>query len=487
MIEDMDRQKFFEKKSGAEWADVGRERALSLFHEAAERVPAYRDFLKKNGVSHGAVRTWADFKEVPQTDKKNYLRQYPIADLCWDGRLEDKTAVFSMTSGSTGQPFYFPRSPALDWQYSFALEDFFSRSPIKKPHSTLVVITFGMGTWIAGTITYRAAEIASERMKEKFSIITPGIHKKQIFQILKDLSPQFSETVLIGYPPFVKDVLDEAEALGIPLKTLGIRLVFAAEVFSEQFRDYVAEKCGMANSHLHTMNIYGSADIGAMAVETPLAIVLRKRALADGNIFKKLFGDINKTPTFAQFHPRCIQFESVRGEILLSGDNVMPLIRYAIGDQGGVLSYDDIRPLLQNVSILDKTSELPFVYVYERSDFAVSLYGITIYPEMIRDSLYEVWAQEITTGKFTASTEYDEDSNQFMSVVLELRSGVQTADDSAAERVCAMIRETMRKYSSEFHELSEKITDRQFIRVRFLPHEDPLFFAPGRKHQWVRK
>ncbi len=464
---------------------IGRERAVSLFHRAAERVPAYADFLKKNGVHHTAICTWEDFQRVPQTDKKNYLRQYAISDLCWDGRLDDKTAIFSMTSGSTGQPFYFPRSPALDWQYSVALEDFFSRSPIPAPHSTLVIITFGMGTWIAGTITYRAVEIASERMQNKISILTPGIQKQQIFQILQDLSPQFSETVLMGYPPFIKDVLDEAEALGIPLKKFGIRLVFAAEVFSEQFRDYVAEKCGMVDPHLHTMNIYGSADIGAMAVETPMSIALRREALGNRAMFERLFGAIQKIPTFAQFNPHFIQCESVGGELLLSGDNVMPLIRYAIGDQGSVLSWDEARVCSADSSMFDGTAQLPFVSVYERSDFAVSLYGITLHPEIIRNSLYDPWVQEMLTGKFTVATEYDEKTNQYLAAVFELRPGVAAVDGAAGERLRAMLVDILRQGSSEFYELTQKIPDRQFIHIRFLPHEDPSYFAAGRKQKWV--
>jgi len=36
--------------SEAEWVRRGEERALALFHAAAEYVPAYKDFLQKNKV-----------------------------------------------------------------------------------------------------------------------------------------------------------------------------------------------------------------------------------------------------------------------------------------------------------------------------------------------------------------------------------------------------------------------------------------------------
>ena len=74
---------------------------------------------------------------------------------------------------------------------------------------TLVIIGFGMGVWIGGTLTYRAFDIASRRAYP-VSVLPAGVNKTEILKALHDLAPSFKQTIIIGYPPFVKDILDEA-------------------------------------------------------------------------------------------------------------------------------------------------------------------------------------------------------------------------------------------------------------------------------------
>src|SRR3989344_3463465 len=110
------------------WLREGEAHALSLFHETARRVPAYKDFLKKHKVRHETIKTIEDFEKVPQTDKNSSLRAYPLESLCWDGALAKSSKAFAATSGSTGEPFYFPRDEALMVQSSIAPEMFLIQS-----------------------------------------------------------------------------------------------------------------------------------------------------------------------------------------------------------------------------------------------------------------------------------------------------------------------------------------------------------------------
>ena len=366
-------------KSSDFWSRERERRPLTLFHSAAERVPAYKDFLKKHKIRHEKIRTFKDFQLVPPVSKKNYLRQYPLEKLCWDGTLK-KPLVFTSTSGSTGEPFYFPRGERLDWEYSILAEMFLGNSSYKSKGPKLVIVGLGMGAWIGGLITYKAFEIGSLRRKHEVSIITPGINKFEILHALKKLSPHYAETILIGYPPFVKDMLDEAVDEGIDLKKLNMRLLSAAEAYTEKFRDYIIKKASVKNIYLDVLNIYGTADIGAMAWETPTSILIRRLAVKDEKIFNEIFSPIQKTPTLAQYNPLFITFESVENEILLTGNNTIPLVRYAVGDHGGAFSYSDAVSKLSKHEIeLKKEAkknrishaiyELPFVYVYERHYF----------------------------------------------------------------------------------------------------------------------
>jgi phenylacetate-CoA ligase len=464
------------------WEKEKQRNALALFHKASERVPAYKDFLKKEGVSPKKIKTWDDFQNVPPVSKKNYLRQYPLEKLS--------------TSGSTGEPFYFPRSERLDWESSLVHEMFLENSLHGSKGPTLVLVCFGMGVWIGGLLTYKGFEIAARRGGYPISILTPGINKKEIYNALTKLSPSFSQTILVGYPPFIKDVLDGARGEGIELKKLNLRLSFAAETFTENFRDYLVEMTGLKNPCLDTINIYGSADIGAMGFETPLSILIRRIANREQDgVFSSIFGAISKTPTLAQYNPTFITFEAPKGEILLTGDNAIPLIRYSIGDHGGVFSFDEITNKLfehgiglqeeiKGTHLAGHISELPFVYVYERADFSTTLYGLQIYPEHIREALIKAPIRKFLTGKFTIVTNFDKHQNQYLEINLEMLRNVKMNKKLEA-LILKQIVASLEKKNSEFRELHRSVGDRAIPHLVFWASEDIKYFPPGIKQKWV--
>ena len=71
-------------RSEDNWIQRGETQAFKLFKQMAQRVPAYKNFLKKNGVKPQQVRSIHDFKKIPLTNKENYLLAYPLESLCWD-------------------------------------------------------------------------------------------------------------------------------------------------------------------------------------------------------------------------------------------------------------------------------------------------------------------------------------------------------------------------------------------------------------------
>lgn len=488
--------RFFSEKDGKWWEKEGQKRALALFHDAAQRVPAYKDFLKKNGIkNHTTIVTWEDFQRVPLTSKKNYLRQYPLEKLCWDGNL-NKQLVFTATSGSTGQPFYFPRTAEVDKSASIIHEFFLHNSSLGFEKPTLVIVAFGMGIWIGGLITYKAFEIAADRGEYPVSIITPGINKEEIFKALKNIAPMYGQVILAGYPPMVKDIIDEGRAQGINFKKLNMRILTAAEAYTENFRDYLVEKTGIKNLFQDVMSIYGSADIGAMAFETPTAILVRRLAMENKGLFDAVFSDIKKTPTLAQYNPLQIMFESTEGEVVLTGDSAIPLIRYAIGDNGGVLGHDAMMEHVKTQSIdwnkevkkakLKDVQNLPFVYVYERSDFSTTLYGLQIYPETIREVLLKDALHPYVTGKFSMMTAFDDAQNQYLEIHIEMKKGKKESK-KLTDILTEEIFEFLRKNNAEFKELSNHLKDRARPRINLWPAEHPTHFKPGAKQKWTYK
>ncbi|MFA5954336.1 MAG: hypothetical protein WC817_02250 [Patescibacteria group bacterium] len=486
--------RLFQTKKSEYWVRSGQANAISLFKKAARLVPAYRHFLKKHRVNPSKIRTWNDFQHLPTIDRKNYLTQYPLENLVWPTAFDSGT-VLSATSGSSGAPFYFPRSAAVDAHSSAYHRWFLSHRSAGKRDRTLVIDCFGMGVWIGGIITYQAfRNIADEGYP--LTIITPGVNKKQIFESLVNVAPKFSTVVLCGYPPFLKDVIDQAADNGVRWSTLNLKFLFAAEPFSEKFRQYVVEKTNVHNHYTDTTNVYGSADLGTMALETPLTILMREIALGDKNIYQRFFQKVDRLPTLAQFNPQAVQFEAPEGNVLCTGNSSLPLIRYAIGDNGAVASFDEaadvfthdkinLRQAARRADISKTLAELPFVYIYERSDLSTKLYGATIYPEHLKDALRESPLDRSLTGNFTLRTKYDRHENEYLEVNIELRPKIKasrTLKGLLVEKITAAFMEKNAEYRNNMHVMPERMRP----HLVFWQHEHPLHFSRGAKHKWAK-
>lgn len=484
------------EKDDAYWTKVRERTSLSLFHKAAKLVPAYKDFLKKHKVDPDKVKTIKDFENVPIINKDNYLREYSLNKLSFNGVL-DEPQIFTSTSGSTGEPFYFSRNHNIDWQSSVIHELFFTEGSFNPKIPTLVVVCFGMGVWIGGVITYQAFELLANRNGYPISILTPGINKEEIFKALKRLAPSFQQIIISGYPPFIKDIIDEASTRGINLKKHLVKLLFAAEAFTEKFRGHVSKLAGIKKPLFDTMNIYGSADIGTMAFETPLSVLVRQIALKSPKLFDSLFTNISKTPTFVQYIPSFINFEAPKHEILLTGNNSVPLIRYSIGDYGGVCSFSKVAEKLatHGVSLYKEAKlaginnnlyQLPFVYIYERMDFSATLYGLQIYPETIKEVLLEKPFSHLLTGKLTLTTVFDKNQDQCLEVNLELQRNREISKIMRNQLLKQIIK-NLREKNSEFRELSNYLRHRVDPKLVFWSCEDPQYFKVGIKQRWVKK
>jgi phenylacetate-CoA ligase len=482
------------RMKSADWVRVQRDHLLRLFTRMSEEVPAYRRFLRQNRIKRKATTMSGQLAATPPMSKKNYLHTSTFADLFWNGALRSQH-VLTSTSGSTGKPTYFARNAEVDERSSLIHELMFRSSSLKNDASTLVIVCFGMGVWIGGLITYQAFELMARR-GYPISILTPGINKAEILKTLKDLAPHYEQIVLAGYPPFLKDVIDEGVAQGIDFKKHRVMLLFAAEAFTERFRDHVAKKVGIKNVLTDTINIYGSADIGTMAFETPLSILVRRLATKNTALFNDLFGGTMKTPTLAQYVPNFVSFEETDGELLVSGDSAIPLLRYSIGDHGGIYTFREMveRCRAHGVDLMKEVRaakigayalELPFVYVYERIDLATTLYGLQIYPETIKEVLLDKRFHDHLTGKLTLSTKFDHNQDQYLEVNVELQAGKQQPSKVFTAELLSEILKNLREKNSEFHELSDFLGKRSEPRLVFWAYEDPLYFKPGIKQPWV--
>lgn len=484
-------------RSEADWLKLGQRRTLKLFHEMSQRVPAYKEFLKEHKIEPKTITTVADLSKVSPIDKDNYLRKYAYEDLCWDGEFKSKSWIISTTSGSTGLPYYFPRQASQDWQYAKSAELYLRSNFDIQNKSTLYIVAFPMGAWIGGLFTYDAIKIVEQQGDYKLSVITPGIHKKEIISAVKQLGKKFDQIIIGCYGPFLKDILDDGIREGIKWEEYNLGFIFSAEAFSETFRDYVIKKTGQKNILKSTLNHYGTVDLGTMSHETPLSILLRRTALKDIGLYKKIFNRDDKLPTFTQYNPALFYFQEENGGLLCSAYSGIPLLRYDLKDSGGILKLEDSKTIFKEAGysydqmikenkIADTVWNLPFVYVYERNDFSVSYYAFQIYPEMIRRPLQSTTLENELTGKFTMLVDYDENGKQILEINAELKADVVETKE-LHDHVLLHVVDSLLTESSEFREVHKIYGEAIFPKIVFWPYEYEEYFKPGVKQKWVKK
>lgn len=490
-------QQALKTKPEAYWLKRGERMALSLFHSMAESVPAYRDFLNRQHLNHRDILTISDFKErVPVIDKNNYLRQYPLKDLCWGGEFSDKRWVLSVTSGSTGEPFYFPRTELQDEYYALTAELYMRENFQIQNKSTLYIDAFAMGAWIGGIFTYEAISRVAAR-GYKLSIITPGVNKAEVINNVRKLAPEFDQVIIGCYPPIMKDIIDLGRAEGLDWSSYNVKIIFSAEGFSERFRDYIIDKAALTNPFVDSLNHYGTVDLGTMSHETPTTIMIRRQAVNNQSLFNTIFGEVNKQPTFTQYIPEMFYFESINKSVLCSSYSGLPLVRYDLHDNGGVITLRQVeKAYTDNGMILDTELDraglkhmawqLPFVYLYERSDFSVTFLGAQIYPEEVRQALLEDPVENLVSGRFVMEVIQAKNMESTLVINVELMKGVER-NAAISRKVKGVIAKTLLATNTEYASSQASAGRKALPKVVLWPNGHPLYFHGNGKQRWVKR
>ncbi len=468
-----------------------RQQALALFRRCAVEVPAYRRFLAERQVDPAGVTAFGHFSDLPLMSKRDYMQAYPLPDRCLGGSLKGTDRV-AVSSGSTGQPTFWPRSAAYELEVALRFEQVFRDSFHADRRSTLAIVCFALGNWVGGLFTTSCCWHLA-RKGYPLMVATPGNNKAEIFRVVRELAPHFDQTVLLGYPPFVKDVIDAGIAEGIVWSDYRPKLVFAGEVFSEEWRELVGDRTGSSAPCFDSASLYGTADGGVLGNETPLSVAIRRWLAKQPAAARELFGE-SRLPTLVQYDPTSRFFETHQGTLVVSGGNSVPLVRYHIADKGGLIPYDDMRKFLkarglESLSELGlpedfRPRELPFVFVFGRADFTVSYYGANIYPENVTVGLEQPDIMRWVTGKFVLETRENADGDKALHIAVELLPEVEPGA-AMAPAIAESIRRELLRLNSEFAHYTPP--ERQLPEVTLHAFADPDYFPAGVKHRYTRK
>lgn len=467
---------------------------LSLFREMARRVPAYCDFLRTNKIDPAKIRSLQDLKHVPWIDKDNYLNNYPLSALCWDGKLS--APIISCSSGSTGDPFFWPRSSHIELETTYIYELFLRYFFDIDKLSTLLINGFSMGLYVAGTFTLNCCM----RLAQKgypLTIITPGVNKEEYLRIAQRLFPHFGQVILAGYPAFTKDILEEGESRGIRWGRKKIRLLFGGEGFTENWRSYVYRKAGITPKDylVSSMNTYGSADAAILGHETPLSIFVRRTIGDDPSLCERFFGE-RRLPSIEQYYPFLRFFETEGNELIFSARTCIPLLRYNIHDHGSIISFSRALEILTSLGYSSQYLKehidphlmwhLPFVYLFGRSDSTATFYGLKVYPENVGAALETKALRSICSGKFLMSTEYRKNQEQYLLIDVELSKNVEPTRE-LCKNVANVIVRTLRTCNLEYNHLYESIGGRAMPKIEVSRYGEKSYLTDVAKQKLVLK
>ena len=459
----------------------GEAAALALFHEVAERVPAYRAVLAEYGIDPAGVRTAADFARLPLLTKDTYLRRHPLPELCRDGRLAGADTV-AVSSGSSGRPTVWPRTVLDELAVARRFEHALYSSFRADERRTLVVVCFPLGSWVGGMYTAAACRHLAGK-GYPLTVATPGNNVDEILRVVAELGPLYDQVVLAGYPPFLKIVIDA----GGPWERYSIKLLLAGEVFSEAWRDLVGRRAGMTGAVTDSVSLYGTADAGVLGNETPLSVSVRRFLAGRPELAEELFG-ARRMPTLVQYDPAARFFETHEGTLLFTGDGSVPLIRYHIADDGGLVPYPEMLDFCRahgfdpEAGLAERqTARLPFVYVFGRSLFAVSFFGANVYPENIAGAVERDEVNPWVTGKFVLFV--DASGEPRLRVVVETAPGASPPAD-ATTLLADALRADLRRLNSEFANYVPASHQTPVVELR--PPGDPEYFPVGVKHRYTR-
>jgi phenylacetate-CoA ligase len=398
----------FRQNDGSPNPEAAQKNALRMFSLASSEingVPAYKEFLKAQGVDASKIDRFDAWDTVPWVEKSNYVNLYPLSNRSFAGTMSDFD-VLHVSSGSGGKPTAWGRVAMDELFIAQRFEQVFRNSFKADLTKTLAINMLPLGTWVGGLFTFQCVRNLSLKGYDVTSIST-GVDVGEILRVIRELGPLYDSVVVLAYPPFFKTVVDAGNRAGIPWPSYNVKCVFAGEVFSESWRDLLMQRAGIT-SLSHIVSIYGTADGGVLGCESPLSTAIRRFFASKPEVARKIFGK-DRLPSLMQYDPCQRMIELTPEDTLAfstlvpsdwSGEGhgpyaagvLAPLIRYNIGDAGGIKPFDEMMAFCREngfdpVPEAEKMGgdravvKMPFVWVFGRRFWTVSLYGANVYLE----------------------------------------------------------------------------------------------------------
>ena len=447
----------FDQAPAGPLAMTGRLRAERAAWRAVRDVPAYRDYVSSQNIDVRGLVPAGILSKLPESDKHSYIDRYPLAERCLHGRIPFLGTTIDESSGSTGAPYNWIRSQA-ERHIAHRNISFFARYCFGAG-DLVTVNAFSMGAWATGFNMSLA-------LNHNGIVKSTGPDTGKILSTMRFLGPGYRYLIL-GYPPFVKHLLDEGDADRMPWDQYRMHAMVGGEGMTEELRDHLLRRFESVYSG------YGATDIEiGMAGESPASVAIRRIARAHPDLREALFGRDSRLPMVFQYNPLIHHLE-VNGErevvcTISRLDVLAPRIRYNVHDEGGLLDYGRMMATLRSFGLdsaefgRDPAADgprgplpwvrpvrLPFLWIYGRRDATISVMGANIYPEDIESLIYRDQPLADRVHSFCLSVVTDASSTPRPCIALEMPDD-RSIDPAWPRQVAAQFQEGLARLNLDY-------------------------------------
>ncbi len=316
-------------------------------------VPFYRKRFDEAGVSPADIKSLADLKLLPFTEKQDLRDYYPFGLFAVP---RDHIVRLHASSGTTGKAVVvgYTARDLETWAELMAR----SMSAAGVSRSDVVHIAYGYGLFTGGL----GAHYGAERIGATVVPASGGATRRQA-HLMRD----FGATVLCATPSYALHLWEAANESGVDFRELPLRTgIFGAEPWSEAMRRDIEEKMGM-----DAMNIYGLSEIMGPGVAMECVEAKHGMHLWEDHILPEIIDPV----TGEQLPPGQV------GELVLTTltKEGIPMLRYRTRDLTS-LDYTPCRCGRTHVRI----SRLQ-----GRSDDMLIIRGVNVFPQQIEGLLME--------------------------------------------------------------------------------------------------
>lgn len=434
-------------------------RTYAEFLKAKRKIPAYRDFLKRNGFEKMSYRgLMPKLETIPVMDKENYVKWYPLEERCIYGKIPHKDVIIDESSGSSGTPTNWVRGKVERKRNAkfiqFGMRNLLGKDPM------FIINAFALGPWATGMNISMSCV--------KFSMLKSlGPDENKIINTLLQFGTHH-HYVIMGYPPFLKLLVDKAP---IDWHHYRVTFIFGGESMSEGMRVYLLKK-GIRNIY----SSFGASDLELnISAENDFTISIRRLIWENKEFRERICRFTGAVPMLFQYNPSDFLIEtSAEGELIISITRphyIAPKIRYNIHDRGHIVHLEEIYAVMAELGIPEDTiqkprTDLPLLFHYGRADLTVSFFGSNISPTDIQETIFSKPEFSEAIHSFQIHINESKDGDKQLHICLENKVDAHTLPVSEEAFAVAFFNQ-LAEINQDFKEAKRMISNPSQLSIEF--------------------